>query len=100
MAEGSGLGAVAFAGNGRNHCRRCQARLLGDYPVHFVTPPLCAASRIPIACCHSASSNRMKCFQSVEKTPELQSLIRLSYAGFCLQQKNNSTPHFTATKNT
>src|SRR3546814_7754306 len=33
--------------------------------------------------------------RSEEHTSELQSLMRISYAVFCLKQKNNITPHTT-----
>src|SRR3546814_2874439 len=37
--------------------------------------------------------------RSEEHTSELQSLMRISYAVFCLQQKNNSSRHLTNSSN-
>src|SRR3546814_10886642 len=34
---------------------------------------------------------RTQCFRSAEHTSELQSLMRISYAVFCLKKKNNTT---------
>src|SRR3546814_5175182 len=35
--------------------------------------------------------NRDRCFRSEEHTSELQSLMRISYAVFCLKKTNNTT---------
>src|SRR3546814_5010506 len=34
--------------------------------------------------------------RSEEHTSELQSIMRISYAGFCMNKKNNITPHHRA----
>src|SRR3546814_7154513 len=46
-------------------------------------------SRRPAACCTWAEPDR----RSEEHTSELQSLMRISYAVFCLKTKNNNTTY-------
>src|SRR3546814_1042032 len=55
--------------------------------IAYLTLTPCSFSRSPIsrsACCAWAT-------RSEEHTSELQSLMRISYAVFCLKQKNNHT---------
>src|SRR3546814_2448413 len=44
--------------------------------------------------------NVLQPMRSEEHTSELQSLMRISYAVFCLKKKNNHTTIFTTTKQT
>src|SRR3546814_7568329 len=46
----------------------------------------------------SAATNRFFARRSEEQTPELQPLMRISYAAFCLQKKNGENK--TKNKNT
>src|SRR3546814_10177033 len=49
-------------------------------------PPSSSSSRPPSSAC--ATSWRSRCRRSEEHTSELQSLMRISYAVFCLKKKN------------
>src|SRR3546814_4572642 len=44
---------------------------------------ICASSGLIVSCCH--------CMRSEEHTSELQSLMRISYAVFCLKKKKQHT---------
>src|SRR3546814_8981359 len=44
-----------------------------------------------------ATGGRKNCFRSEEHTSELQSLMRISYAVFCLKKKTNAT-HYIINK--
>src|SRR3546814_7719295 len=53
-----------------------------------------AADRKPFAHRHrtgAGNQSRYSCKRSEEHTSELQSLMRISYAVFCLKKKNNQT---------
>src|SRR3546814_9507947 len=50
---------------------------------------------IPVQLVQLACSNRTPGTRSEEHTSELQSLMRISYAVFCLKKKNTSTYLFT-----
>src|SRR3546814_5175689 len=53
-----------------------------------------------VTCCHaSVPSGRVK-MRSEEHTSELQSLMRISYAVFCLKKKNNYIKYITNLYNT
>src|SRR3546814_7499783 len=64
--------------------RDLQHRRLADEPqlladlVHHVGPLLCVVDQLPLV------------QRSEEHTSELQSLMRISYAVFCLKKKNNA----------
>src|SRR3546814_4881686 len=45
----------------------------------------------PAGCFRSSESERLFLLRSEEHTSELQSLMRISYAVFCLKKKNNKT---------
>src|SRR3546814_7530917 len=45
----------------------------------------------------SADHQALIAARSEEHTSELQSLMRISYAVFCLKKKNKNTTHYTAT---
>src|SRR3546814_5803230 len=48
----------------------------------------------------SSSCNGGRSFRSEEPTSELQSLMRIAYAVFCLKNKNNSTQYHTSPNQT
>src|SRR3546814_4787188 len=43
-----------------------------------------------VGCCHRHSRGRTSAFRSEEHTSELQSLMRISYAVFCLKKKTHN----------
>src|SRR3546814_7550723 len=49
-----------------------------------------AASATPATTAEDALRNRRRCMRSEEHTSELQSLMRISYAVFCLKKKKTS----------
>src|SRR3546814_1376865 len=56
------------------------------------------AARGPILLCdrrHNPCADRAATFRSEEHTSELQSLMRISYAVFCLKKKKNKKTHNT-----
>src|SRR3546814_4713272 len=73
--------SVRRSSTGRAHRRLLVERLAEDYPAdHVVT--LYEAATLPIM------APRMERMRSEEHTSELQSLMRISYAVFCLKKKN------------
>src|SRR3546814_7296221 len=56
-------------------------------PSSFTNAPCCGAGRMS----RRATSSRVR--RSEEHTSELQSLMRISYAVFCLKKKNNTHKH-------
>src|SRR3546814_9044386 len=73
-------------------------------PLHLPAPILMDQSRSDIACEVSWSSKAVVSLRrSEEHTSELQSLMRISYAVFCLKKKNKKTQittNQTASQNT
>src|SRR3546814_8781965 len=57
-------------------------------PYHWTRTPACIARPVP----GLNSSSSAFAVRSEEHTSELQSLMRISYAVFCLKNKNNTTP--------
>src|SRR3546814_9029772 len=49
---------------------------------------------------YEEAANRIASLRSEEHTSELQSLMRISYAVFCLKKKNNRKPKITTTDTT
>src|SRR3546814_5730984 len=106
-AEG-GLRAGSKRDTGNPQCRsmgRCghgmrvrfnEVRLVGPQPDDGMARPLWRPWRHDLLACGEASDLRLFPAQAVlflrseEHTSELQSLMRISYAVFCLKQKNNS----------
>src|SRR3546814_1520319 len=79
-----------------------------EVTLYVVIPTLVARSRTFSRCSRSAlcsitdpslsthpSVARYPARRSEEHTSELQSLMRISYAVFCLKKKNQSYPHHT-----
>src|SRR3546814_6749177 len=62
----------------------------------------CTSLAAPEGCAGeaAAAAAAMDTRRSEEHTSELQSLMRISYAVFCLQKKNHQSEHHTATHNT
>src|SRR3546814_5192137 len=64
---------------------------------HFSQPPTRNTRRCEVVCSHSGTLLLKRCVQppaatrSEEHTSELQSLMRISYAVFCLKKKNSTT---------
>src|SRR3546814_3571430 len=54
--------------------------------------------RIPQPAVRSGAPSSQRLFRSEEHTSELQSLMRISYAVFCLKKKNRHTQQYTPTK--
>src|SRR3546814_1555441 len=52
--------------------------------------PICSGKRDQRALCRSVPFTRWFCSRSEEHTSELQSLMRISYAVFCLKTKTNN----------
>src|SRR3546814_10077493 len=73
-----------FLRNGRNPSNL----VVGDFPTHTAVPAGSANSLVPIG------------WRSEEHTSELQSLMRISYAVFCLTTKNNIYKIITDKNNT
>src|SRR3546814_8122620 len=69
------VAALAFAGQ----------RFGGNYSVVLPSKCSCAASASALVTC------TVPLIRSEEHTSELQSLMRISYAVFCLKKKNNNT---------
>src|SRR3546814_5025450 len=73
-----------------SHCRTCRHPRI-PIPWHF---SFIAADTMPAASCYK-SRPRLRSgsggSRSEEHTSELQSLMRISYAVFCLKKKNNHT---------
>src|SRR3546814_5644180 len=75
----------------------CSSTLsVADSPV----VPTATMPSVPSAICHSTSADRLSQstapsgnMRSEEHTSELQSLMRISYAVFCLQKKNKQNLH-------
>src|SRR3546814_1570975 len=93
---------------GRLACARLapRHRCLPVPNVMFLSPPLLAGlrSNLSVSGSSNASGSRFAAvmehitFRSEEHTSELQSLMRISYAVFCLKKKNNrskTSPHVT-----
>src|SRR3546814_2240357 len=53
-----------------------------------ITAAFCSAATVSKTPTKSGSTLPPHCFRSEEHTSELQSLMRISYAVFCLQKKN------------
>src|SRR3546814_7495713 len=64
----------------------------GEGPAHFIFDSLKTT-------CLRATGSYFR-IRSEEHTSELQSLMRISYAVFCLKKKNNTCTHNTNNKNT
>src|SRR3546814_7597728 len=62
---------------------------VGGQPVHMVSQRLWAAAPAPRVRRASSASARARAFRSEEHTSELQSLMRISYAVFCLKKKKS-----------
>src|SRR3546814_2370855 len=77
----------------RTHSARLSDQLLVSNPYPQTCPFLpCPASRTyPCPCLSSSRSD----VRSEEHTSELQSLMRISYAGFCLKQKSSRSQYPT-----
>src|SRR3546814_1257444 len=79
----------AAARLGRELCARSRARTQPEFPhdgrdSHEISP---TSLRDRIGSCRSSSSSSRKRPRSEEHTSELQSLMRISYAVFCLKKK-------------
>src|SRR3546814_5942610 len=68
-----------------------------------VLPVETALDDIPALALSETEANRLRCGQAVrseEHTSELQSLMRTSYAVFCLKKTKMTTPHTTTQQHT
>src|SRR3546814_3981273 len=87
-ARGSNLPGRLSQATGRPACRSSRAQVSGTIP-----PPGCrarrAASRLP------GHDRETRWPRSEEHTSELQSLLRTSYAVFCLKNKTTNTTHYS-----
>src|SRR3546814_4790111 len=74
------------------HCRHCRSRRdpksLPKRPKHTESSRPNASSPKCLQECEARRSDRQPCCRSEEHTSELQSLMRISYAVFCLKKKN------------
>src|SRR3546814_6793793 len=108
MYEGAVPGAGMIAGIGRVSGRQAMivcndATVKGGtyYPMtvkkHLRAQEIAEANRLPcIYLVDSGGANlphQAEVFRSAEHTSELQSLMRISYAVFCLKKKNTTTLH-------
>src|SRR3546814_10769394 len=74
------IGGMSHAGEaGEDQHQACQERQKGSHE------PAITTERFPCPC----NNSRAGAFRSEEHTSELQSLLRISYAVFCLKKKNN-----------
>src|SRR3546814_3085864 len=79
------LGAILGGGGAASLGQGCQHRLLGDGPEKFDTAfPMVAHIEI------GGAGNPVHRQRSEEHTSELQSLMRISYAVFCLKKKKKT----------
>src|SRR3546814_4977336 len=58
----------------------------------------CRPSSASASCCRRVRSGHHPSWRSEEHTSELQSLMRISYAVFCLQKKNHHSIYSTFTQ--
>src|SRR3546814_7912078 len=81
--------------------RSTRTDTLFPYTTLFRSTPSSSAKPIPSMCCSSCSiptfwrRSRACCRRSEEHTSELQSLMRISYAVFCLKKKKIKIKHNT-----
>src|SRR3546814_3555392 len=68
----------------------------------FLAQPRHRQTRVLLQLAENLALERIKVVRSEEHTSELQSLMRISYAVFCLKKKTHTemTPHHTKTHNT
>src|SRR3546814_10837062 len=88
------FGALAVQAASSNFAARAMSRGPAS-PIISIKPWFVQPSMLPAA---QAASNRARAARSEEHTSELQSLMRISYAVFCLKKKNKS--HSIHTKHT
>src|SRR3546814_8645479 len=89
-------GASAGRDESQNRCRIAPAiREKSKFSCHLSYPPhLRRPSRL-VVCGGGPRRSRCRGNRSEEHTSELQSLMRISYAVFCLTKKNKPRPHTT-----
>src|SRR3546814_3990676 len=99
----SGRKAAAAGGAGDRRDRETKASTLGLTPHHFLRPNE-AAKRLLVhkpklqTRFQQGLARGMSVLRSEEHTSELQSLMSISYAVFCLKKKINTQQHNTDTK--
>src|SRR3546814_5001171 len=83
MKHMAGLSGAVIRPRGAQPCSTAAISLPGPPSPALPPPRSCAPRAVSSASFRSASASR-----SEEHTSELQSLMRISYAVFCLQKKN------------
>src|SRR3546814_3316459 len=77
--------------------RPCAKRCSPDEAPRFVRRPLLRDWCVRLPALSDATADRRPCGRSEEHTSELQSLMRISYAVFCLTKKKKQQPNIPTT---
>src|SRR3546814_1009792 len=87
--------SILFAGVNTDQCVMCTLQDANFLGYGCILVEDCCATSSPDFCTQATVWNVKKC-RSEEHTSELQSLMRISYAVFCLKKKTAPTSYRTA----